>query len=703
MATESLDELVILEIRDGHASGLLVKPLHSVSKTHGDAFDATSSPPSTPSTGSTRSKRHWLWSDDEDSSSDGEPDQKRKRGSLSPISLGTSSGRPSLTGSDHRLRVPRFRDKFLDYRPGPSFVDKTESLFQLPDQFRYLLLRPPKFGKTAFLSTLIQFYDIHGAEQFTERFGALAVAAATGAPRVIPRHNQHLCLSLTLADIYVHVDIEELASNLATHFFAELQVFLVRYAAELKLSDPRTYLMDEADDVFGRVFDVVKASGHTLFVSIDAYDALLLPRSFAFLHYPMMQKHAGQRDIEHLLDSCLWGPLLAGSEVIDKLFVTGTLSFQSSAFKNLHLSVPNLPLCCGFTEQEALQFARSILDETTPEKANIHRSCGDYIFPSHAAGTDFDEPVLHPQRLISRISEISSGRPQDNDYSFQLLSDLLQLLPAESDVPNAATLNGLIELLTTGAVEVDGPLDAAIDLDGSSVFWSALYHAGALTYDHGSKSTLRVASSEVLSLIHSRIDDLVNERHELQQEYITALFNYDMEDDPNPLLELLSEVLFDQTQRSLGRKREPDLRGVLELVMRNTLCKSSARPIDPIILLPPDACVPIVVYRPNLVQHWELKTLTLLGMWRATNLNDEEPTVEALRKLHEELIDDDDDQLLARPYRVWSPSLHAMETVTVGSFLDPEPINPQFVAVGGARVLRRQRPDYTSTLLVPVS
>ncbi|KAJ7782291.1 hypothetical protein DFH07DRAFT_318880 [Mycena maculata] len=676
-------------------STLSLQPLHSVSMTHGDAFDA-----STSSTGSTGSKRHWLWSDDED---EDEPDQKRKRRSLSPITLGTSSVRRSLTGSDHRLRVPRFRDKFLDLRDrlGPSFVDKTESLFQLPDQFRYLLLRPPKFGKTAFLSTLIQFYDVRGAEQFTERFGTLAVVTTTGAPRVIPRHNQHLCLSLTLSDIYVHVDVEELAGDLATKFFTELQVFLIEYATELKLSDPRTYLMDEADDVFGRVFDVVKASGHTLFVSIDAYDALLLPRSFAFLHYPMMQKHAGQRDIEHLLDSCLWGPLLAGSEVIDKLFVTGTLSFQSPAFKNLHLSAPSLPLCCGFTEQEALQFARSILDETAPEKADLHRLCGDYLFSSHAAGTDFDEPVLHPQRLISRISEISSGQPQDSDYSFQILSDLLQLLPAESDVPNAATLNGLVELLATGAVEVDGPLDATIDLDGSSVSWSALYHAGALTYDPGSMSTLRVASSEVLSLIHSHIDDLVNERHELGNTCLTTLYNYDLQGDPNPFLKLLSVVLRDQMQRSLGKTHEPDLRGILELVIRNSHCAPDERPID-FILLPADVtCVPIAVYRPNVIQQWELKTLTLLGMWRATNLNDEEPTVEALQKLHEELTHDVDDQLLARPYRVWSPSLNAMETVVVGSFFDPEPENPQFIAVGGARVLRRQRPDYKSTPLTP--
>jgi hypothetical protein len=80
-------------------------------------------------------------------------------------------------------------------------------------------------------------------------------------------------------------------------------------------------------------------------------------------------------------------------------------------------------------------------------------------------------------------------------------------------------------------------------------------------------------------------------------------------------------------------------------------------------------------------------------MWQATNQNDDEPTVEALQTLHEELVRLDDEVLLAQPYRVWSPTLNAMETVLVGSFLDPEPENPQFLAVGGARILMRQRHD----------
>ncbi|KAJ7782306.1 hypothetical protein DFH07DRAFT_318981 [Mycena maculata] len=288
------------------------------------------------------------------------------------------------------------------------FVDKTRCLFELPDQFRYLLLRPPKFGKTAFLSTTTHFYDVHGAEQFTEHFGPLAVA--TEAPHAIPRHSQHLSMSFALSDINVHVGAKEFAARLSSNFYTKLQLFLVKYATELKLCAPETYLADDGGDVFRKVFDVVKASGHTLFLSIDAYDAPLLSGSLASLHYPTIhQKFVSPQDIKHLLDTCLWGPLLAGSDVIDKLFVAGTLSLQSPALRKLHLSVPDLPLCCGFTEQEALQFARSILDEKTPEKADLHRSYGDYLFPSHAAGTDFDEPVLHPQRLISRISEISSG------------------------------------------------------------------------------------------------------------------------------------------------------------------------------------------------------------------------------------------------------------------------------------------------------
>ncbi|KAJ7451813.1 hypothetical protein B0H11DRAFT_310121 [Mycena galericulata] len=506
--------------------GYLCHSEKSPSRAEASRADPPSSPPSTTSTGSTGSKRAWIWSDDEDSSSDSEPDQKRvKRRSLSPI-----PGSFSLNGFGHHLRLPRSFDDFLGFcdRPKTAFVDKTQCLLQLPDQFRYLLLRPPKFGKTALLSTLSRFYDIHGAGQFTEYFGHLAVAKK--ASRDIPCHSQHLVFSFTFSDVHVHTDVETLAAELTSKRSFELKMFLIKYANELKLSDPDKYLAHGADDAFEKVFALVKARGHTLFVGIDAYDAPLRWASFTGLHYPALQQNfASPPDIERLLDSCFWGPLLAGSDVIDKLFVTGTLSFQSPAFKSLGLSTPNLQLSCGFTEKEAVEFARSILDETVPDVAELRRVCGVYVFPPQGSGSDQDEPVLHPQRLFVHIAELSSPRSQEHDYSFQLLSDIFKLLPVESDVPGAVTINSLVELVASGAVEIDGELDTVRDVDGTSVFWSALYHAGALTCDQQSNSTLRVASGAVLSLIHSLIDKFVSERYDLQNTFLTTLYNYDME------------------------------------------------------------------------------------------------------------------------------------------------------------------------------
>jgi hypothetical protein len=158
-------------------------------------------------------------------------------------------------------------------------------------------------------------------------------------------------------------------------------------------------------------------------------------------------------------------------------------------------------------------------------------------------------------------------------------------------------------------------------------------------------------------------------------------------------VELLTEVLRDQTARSFGRSHEPDLRGIFELVLGNTVCGEPKCIIGPLELFSTTGVSRVKMRDPTddtkKIRHWELRTLTLLGLWRATNANDAKPTAEALRKLHEELIQDDEEHLLARPYAVWSSTRNAMETVLVRSFVEAEPGTPMFLAVGGARVLMR--------------
>jgi len=372
----------------------------------------------------------------------------------------------------------------------------------------------------------------------------------------------------------------------------------------------------------------------------------------------------------------------------------GTLLVGYSALKNLDPdAAPSLQSACGFTEDEALHFTQSLLDET-PNMTDLRRLLGHYVFSSQTVADGTAESVLHPQLLINRIYELSLHRPHSDKHSFQLLSDILEVLPEESDVPGAVTLNGLVELLAAGAVDSDSKTASPFDFHATkAVTWSTLCFAGALTYDPLSTGTLRVANSTVLSLMHSRVDKLFSDRYKLGWTFLSAWHKFDVLDDHQPFLDLMSEVLCDQTRRSFGRKREAELCGIFELVMRNSCCAPYEHPIGPLILDPANVSrVEIPAYASDEVYVWELKTLTLRGMWLAANPNDAEPTVEDLEKLHDELAELEEDELLARSYAEWSTTLNAMETVLVGSFLDPEAKNPQFLAVGGARILMRQPP-----------
>ncbi|MCI5143461.1 MAG: AAA family ATPase, partial [Candidatus Electrothrix sp. ATG1] len=52
------------------------------------------------------------------------------------------------------------------------YVDKTAYIAALEEQGRYnILLRPRRFGKTLFLSTLRHYYDIRCKDEFEALFG----------------------------------------------------------------------------------------------------------------------------------------------------------------------------------------------------------------------------------------------------------------------------------------------------------------------------------------------------------------------------------------------------------------------------------------------------------------------------------------------------------------------------------------------------
>ncbi|KAJ7091891.1 hypothetical protein B0H15DRAFT_179269 [Mycena belliarum] len=349
---------------------------------------------STRSIGSKRD-RSSLWSDDEEAYSDFELDRKRVK------------SRSPSTPLNHHLRLPRWGEAFgeLHDDPGITFADKTQRIPELPDKYQYLLLRPPQFGKSLFLSALYHYYDIHEAKHFSRRFGFLPVV--TESPDLAPRHNQHLCLSFDLSHIVISSDIGLLKLRLSSKLYCPLGNFVDRYATELGLSSPASFCTGDGADMVAKVFKLVKARGHTLFVGVDNYDWPVQSCSFDRVSTLAHESLVSVQDVQCLVNTHFWSPLLAESGDIDKLFVTGALLVNYPALEHLQpCTAPSLQLSCGFTEQEVTTLAQAVLGETPGGILELQRSNGGYMFSSDG---DLAQTLLHPQQTITWISKLSSG------------------------------------------------------------------------------------------------------------------------------------------------------------------------------------------------------------------------------------------------------------------------------------------------------
>ena len=114
---------------------------------------------------------------------------------------------------------------------GTIFADKTPYIKQLEEKqpnYRYMFLRPRRFGKSAFLNMLCDYYDIHNAGIFGDLFGPLYIGKNPTDWR-----NKHLVLKFDLSPISVSGSIDEMKASFNMVINDVLANFVVKYNKEL--------------------------------------------------------------------------------------------------------------------------------------------------------------------------------------------------------------------------------------------------------------------------------------------------------------------------------------------------------------------------------------------------------------------------------------------------------------------------------------
>jgi hypothetical protein len=238
-------------------------------------------------------------------------------------------------------------------KDGYFYVDRTDRIAAVEAFGRQLLLlRPRRFGKSLWLSTLENYYALDRVEQFAALFGDLAIGR-----QPTERHNQYFVLRWNFSEVAATGTAEQIGQALHRHLNACADRFNLRYAAWLPQSVP--VIPGDSIATFHHLTATVAATGYPLYLLIDEYDNFaneLMPRG----HRAMDEDHYRALVHGEGLLKTVFKAVKSAAEGggLDRVFITGVspvvLADLSSGYNVVELigHLPAFADLCGFTADE---------------------------------------------------------------------------------------------------------------------------------------------------------------------------------------------------------------------------------------------------------------------------------------------------------------------------------------------------------------
>ncbi|MDM8520616.1 AAA family ATPase [Anaerolineales bacterium HSG6] len=400
------------------------------------------------------------------------------------------------------------------------YIDRTDRI-PLVEEFgkTLLFLRPRRFGKSLWLSTLWNYYDVNRADEFEQLFGHLAIGQNPTA-----KHNQYLILKWNFSTVETQGDIKEIRQMLHDHINASLKSFFVRYQSLLPFDiefNPHNAL-----NSLELALTAVQATPYKVYLLIDEYDN--------FANEVLMARRRGN---ENRYDDLIKGEGMLktlfkvvkdGTEGqgIDRVFITGVspvvMSDVTSGFNvadNIYLR-PEFNDLCGFTEAEISPILQQLVAQCgfPPEKAtellNLIRTFYDgYCFSPRSQEFIYNptlvlyflkhlrQDCIPPERLLDQNLAMDRGK----------IAYIAQLPRGEELVWD--TLNEKKQIALEGLAYRFGVEDILASQKDNQFLISLLYYFGVLTLTtertgHG-EPTFQIPNMVIRGLYAERIREMV--------------------------------------------------------------------------------------------------------------------------------------------------------------------------------------------------
>jgi hypothetical protein len=243
------------------------------------------------------------------------------------------------------------------------YVDRTAYISRIENAGKQLLfLRPRRFGKSLWLSTLENYYDLAKADEFDRLFSRLAIGRSP-----TPKRNQYFVLKWDFSVVDYSGSAEQIRKSLHSYINHRIEDFAGYYRAHL--AHPIQITPENALATFQSLLGAVNLTPNKLYLLIDEYD------NFAneILRSERLASRSRYQDLlegERALKAVFKVVKAAASGWgLDRIFITGVTPIVLSDVINdynvaesVYLA-PQLHDLCGFTEAEVTDMLSSVAAE----------------------------------------------------------------------------------------------------------------------------------------------------------------------------------------------------------------------------------------------------------------------------------------------------------------------------------------------------
>ncbi len=452
------------------------------------------------------------------------------------------------------MRFPYGIADFEKIREGSHFyVDRTDRIALVEEAGNQLLfLRPRRFGKSLWLSTLENYYDLARADHFGRLFNDLKIGR-----NPTPLRNSYFILKLNFSLVDPGGDHAAIRRSLFDHVNACIENFVMRYGS--RLEHTVRIDRDNAVSTLQSLLGVISQTSHRLYLLIDEYDN--------FANEVMISPLRGRDRYEELVRGegtikTFFKAVKDGAEGrgIDRVFLTGVspvvLSDITSGY-NVGEDLSADPCChdlCGFTEGEVGDALEKVASERGLDAHQVATAMD--LMRSFYNGYSFDpqrtERLYNPTLALYFLKYLA----RHGTYPPKLLDENLAMdrnriqyvarLPHGETLVNR-TLNTQEPLSVAQLSNRFGVQDMLTAPRDSAFLASLLYYFGVLTLDgHDAMGKLKLAipNQVIRKLYVERLQEQLLPGYVEQEERLQVVERFYTTGDLEPLCDFIEQRYF---------------------------------------------------------------------------------------------------------------------------------------------------------------